>query len=56
MITMFILSIVAVIVAVVGIMILIIGGATFFVVFGDLIVCAWIIFMLIRFLRRRKRR
>ena len=57
MIMMFILAIVAVILVVVGITVLVIGGTTFFVIFGDLIVCAWILFCIIRFIRRiRKRR
>lgn len=54
MITMSILAIIAVIVLVVGVIFLIVGGSTFIIMFADLIVCAWIIFTIIRLLKKRR--
>lgn len=49
-----ILTIIAAIVAMIALFSVIAGGAAFFVIFGDLIVCVAIIVLIIRFLFKRK--
>lgn len=50
-----ILTILAVIIGVIALVILITGGVTFIVVFGDLIVCVVLIVLLMRWLFNRKK-
>lgn len=54
MILFIILATIALIVLAVGVSMLIAGGATFVVIFGDLIVCVALIVMLIKLIFRKK--
>lgn len=54
MITFTILLLIALILLAIAIIGLVTGGVAFFVVFGDLIVCVFIIIMILRWLIKRK--
>ena len=54
MITFTVLALIALAVTVISIILLVVGGTGFIVVFGDLIICVVLIVMLIRFIFKRK--
>lgn len=55
MILFIVLAIMALIVGAIAVVTLVVGGTAFVVVFGDLIVCAAIITLIIRWLIKRKK-
>ena len=54
MITFTVLALIALAVTVISIILLVVGGTGFIVIFGDLIICVVLIVMLIRFIFKRK--
>lgn len=56
MITCFILISIAVIIGVIAIAALVTGGVAFTIIFGDLIVCAVIIFIVVRWIFKKKKK